>query len=140
MKSSIIKTIILLIFTNSFLYGQESEFEYNEDIMVRYAILAMEERNIRLSKQSEFSKNFDTVNYLTIGKVLKDCEGNDKKVILVIFDGKKRKSNASVYMIYSRYNTFDTFLRTGSSIQSAKSEFCGFWNMEDGEDLFNCGI
>jgi hypothetical protein len=135
------KTLILtyLLIINFSSYSQEKEFNYDESILLEYAILGIKEYDIASSKKSEFIENYDTSNYLTFGRIIEDCEGISRKIILYVFKSKVGKYNASTYMIYSD-GLFESFLSRGYSIQSPENELNYFKKLKDGEDLFHCGI
>jgi len=135
------KTLILTLFLiiNFSSYSQKKEFNYNESILLEYAILGIKEYDLASSKKSEFNKNYDTTKYLTYGRMIKDCEGISRKIIIYVFKSKVGKYNASTYMIYSD-GLFESFLSRGYSIQSPENEFNNFKNMKDGDDLFHCGL
>ena len=135
------KTLIITFFTLITLlsYSQEKEFNYAESLLLEYAILGIKEYDIASSKKSKFLENYDISNYFTFGKIIKDCEGKNRKVILYAFKSKVGKYHASVYMIYSD-GLFNSFLNRGYSIQSPENELNYFENLKDGEDLFQCGI
>jgi len=113
------KTLILTLFLiiNFSSYSQKKEFNYNESILLEYAILGIKEYDLASSKKSEFNKNYDTTKYLTYGRMIKDCEGISRKIIIYVFKSKVGKYNASTYMIYSD-GLFESFLSRGYSIQS----------------------
>jgi hypothetical protein len=135
------KTIILTFFLiiNFSSYSQKKEFNYDESILFEYALLGIKEYDFATSKKSEFNKYYDTTKYLTHGRIIKDCEGINRKIILYVFKSKVGKYNASIYMIYSD-GLFESFLSRGYSVQSPENEFNDFKNMKDGDDLFHCGI
>jgi len=135
------KTLILTLFLtiNFSSYSQKKEFNYDESILLEYAKLGIKEYDLATSKKSEFNKNYDTTKYLTHGRIIKDCEGISKKIILFVFKSKVGKYNASTYIVYSD-GVFESFLTRGYSVQSPDNELNYFKNLKDGEDLFHCGI
>ena len=135
------KTLILTLFLtiNFSSYSQKKEFNYDESILLEYAKLGIKEYDLATSKKSEFNKNYDTTKYLTHGRIIKDCEGISKKIILFVFKSKVGKYNASTYMVYSD-GLFESFLSRGYSVQSPENELNYFKNLKDVEDLFHCGI
>jgi hypothetical protein len=137
-----VKFIILIIFTvlSSHLFGQKNGFDYNEEIFVKYAIVAMQEYYLESDVKSSFNENFDTMNYLTHGKTLKDCNGKKRKVVLVAFKSKTGSYHASVYMILNDDNFFDSIIDRGISLVTPESEIESFKKNADGQTLFQCGI
>ena len=120
-------------------YSQKKEFDYNESILLEYAILGMKEYDLVSRNESNFIESFDTTNYLSFCRIIKDCEGIDQKIILYTFKNKVGEYHASIYMIYSD-SMFESFLSRGYSIQSPKDEINYFKQLKDGKDLFHCGI
>jgi len=135
------KTLILILFLtiNLYSFSQKTEFNYDEPILLEYAKLGILEYDLASSKKSEFNKNYDTTKYLTYGRVINDCEGISRKIILFVFKSKVGQYTASTYMIYSD-GLFESFLSRGYSAQSAENELNYFKNLKDGGNLFHCGI
>lgn len=135
------KTLILIFFLliNLYSYSQKKEFSYDESILLEYAILGIKEYDLGASEKSEFTKYYDTTNYLNFGRIIKDCEGIKRKIILYVFKSKVGKYNASIYMTYSD-GMFESFLSRGYSVQSPENEFNSFKTLKDGKDLFHCGL
>ena len=136
MKTLILTFFLIISFSS---YSQKKEFNYDESILLEYAILGIKEYDFATSKKSEFNENYDSTKYLTYGRILKDCEGISRKIILYVFKSKVGKHNASTYMIYSD-GLFESFLSRGYSVQSPENELNYFKKLKDGDDLFNCGI
>ena len=136
MKTLILTFFLIISFSS---YSQKKEFNYDESILLEYAILGIKEYDFATSKKSEFNENYDSTKYLTYGRIIKDCEGISRKIILYVFKSKVGKHNASTYMIYSD-GLFESFLSRGYSVQSPENELNYFKKLKDGDDLFNCGI
>jgi len=90
------KTLILTFFLiiNFSSYSQKKEFNYDESILLKYTILGIKEYDLSTSNKSEFSKYYDTTNYLTLGRSIKDCEGISRKIVIYVFKSKVGKYNA----------------------------------------------
>jgi hypothetical protein len=114
-------------------------FEYNQEILIKYAVLGMEEY-FSSDSSKIFKKEFDIDNPFIVGKIVDDCKGKKHKVVLVSFNNRKGKGNASVYMVYSNDSFFDTILNRGTSIQTAKKEIKYFRNNDYTDLLFSCEI
>ncbi len=140
MKIAIATLLLTLVFGSS-AYSQEPEFEYDENILTKYAILAMEEYNNKNSRQRrDIVNEFDIENPVTFGRTLKDCEGNPTNVVVVAFNDLKGSGCAAVYMNYNKDNYFSNFLNRAYVYESAEKTVTGFINNDLSDFLFGCGF
>lgn len=135
------KLIIIIITLSISLscFSQKKEIDYNESILLEYAILGIKEYNLVTSYKSEFTKDYDINNYFNFGRIIKDCNGINKKIVLFAFESKSGGPHASIYLILSD-GLFASFLSRGYSIRTPKDEIEYFKQLKDGDYLFHCGL
>ena len=131
-------TITFLTSINSF--GQINDFEYNEELYLEYAITGIKEYYYVSKIKEKFQEQFDIKNYFTASKIISDCNQNPTKIILYSFKNYESNSNASIYIVISDDNLFDSFLIRGHSIISPEEELKQFIKKENKDELFKCGL
>lgn len=135
MKRKFILLILLCFVFSSKISSQN--FKFNKQIIIKYAILGMEEY---YNDIYEFKKNFNIDKPLVYAKYTKDCNGKKRKIILVSFNSIKGKSNASVFLEYSKDNYFEKILSRGTSVENAKDAIDSFKKYNYTDEIFGCGI
>lgn len=131
-------TITFLTSINSF--GQINDFEYNEELYLEYAITGIKEYYYVSNIKEKFQEQFDIKNYFTASKIISDCNQNPTKIILYSFKNYESNSNASIYIVISDDNLFDSFLIRGHSIISPEEELNQFIKKENKDELFKCSL
>ena len=140
MKTLFLSFLITILF-GQYSKGQSVDFEFNESIAIKYAIIAMEEYEIETSQEKrDFRELYDINNPLLYGRLLNDCKNHQQRVVLVTFNRFDGKSSASVYMFYSKDNFFTSFLDRNYSISSGIENIDGFKQYDLSEFLFGCGL
>lgn len=135
-----IATIIVLLGTLN-LFGQDGTFQYDNQIIVKYAITALEEFNAHITGTSkELKSEYELDNSTSYGRIMKDCEGEKVRVVMVVFPSKNEDGHASVSLTYSEDNQFGMILNREYSIQTGEEAIEGFKNSDFGDFLFGCGL
>ena len=139
MTKQLVSIIIILGSLN--IFSQDGTFEYNNQIITKYSIIALEEYNANTPKASNnLERDYNLKKSTSYGRLVTDCEGNMVQVIMVVFPHIKGKGSAEVHLTYSKDKFIGEILNRGYSIQSANKAIEGFKESDFGEFLFGCGL